>query len=299
MLDFRRYGLNDYQSHIYYYHSEIHDQLLEWLASIPLSRPVYDIGEDFADGILAADLIYHFFPQLVDLNKVHVPRNMAQRTANWHYLTTEVLSKLGLFVPNMIVVDITNGVHRAVEVFLLQLRAAIHQYVIQHRPISYSPVDKKPIFTGGYQQLPQIITASSRHPVNSSMVTDISKNSSKSGIIRNYATGSKSFNLTTTKGANGSNGSSSVHGSSPTNIKNHNASILKSVNGQNNYLDPSLSPCKEALRLKDKEIGELRERVKTCERMLVDKTKQFEQRLRIKDNRIRHLELQIEKQKVK
>lgn len=39
-----------------------------WLDSIPLSRPKRNIARDFSDGVLAAEVVKHYIPRLVDLH---------------------------------------------------------------------------------------------------------------------------------------------------------------------------------------------------------------------------------------
>ncbi|CAF2989985.1 unnamed protein product [Rotaria socialis] len=290
MLDIRSFALNQYQYHIYHNHSEIHDDLLSWLATVPLSRAVWDVGEDFADGVLAADIIYNFFPQLIDLAKIHVPRNMSQRTGNWHYLRTEVLPKIGLQLPQMITVDITNGVHRAAELFLLQLRETIQGHLMRARQASHQQSNSGRSYIGGQNRLPQLQTTArqgailpginganqsgingANYSVTNGMNHSIVNGPNKSGIT--------ALNLTGIKGANGS------------------SNIYSNRNGDS--LDPSLAPCKEALRIKDDELTALREKVKLYEKLLREKTKLHEKQLRAKDIRIRELESRLEKEKNK
>ncbi|CAF4853260.1 unnamed protein product, partial [Rotaria sp. Silwood1] len=88
-----------------------------------------------------------------------VARNMAQRTANWHHLSTNVLPKLGLHVPNMILVDITNGVHRAAVLFLLQLRKTLQEYPIRTQHTSYQHSETGHSYNVEQLRLPQVQTA--------------------------------------------------------------------------------------------------------------------------------------------
>ena len=45
-----------------------HDDLLAWLDTIPLSRPIDQLGMEFADGLLVAEIIEYYFPEEVDLD---------------------------------------------------------------------------------------------------------------------------------------------------------------------------------------------------------------------------------------
>ena len=39
-----------------------------WVDEIPLSRPKRNISRDFADGVLAAEIVKHFLPKLIELH---------------------------------------------------------------------------------------------------------------------------------------------------------------------------------------------------------------------------------------
>lgn len=114
-----------------HYHSTTRDDILAWLDTIPLSRPVYHLDIDFADGILVAEIVAYFFPDYVDFDLYQPARNMSQRTKNWRLLNSEVFPKLGLHAPGTVVHDITNGDHRAIELFLLHLREKIEEHLIR------------------------------------------------------------------------------------------------------------------------------------------------------------------------
>lgn len=46
---------------------EIND-IYTWVDTFNLSRPKKNIGRDFADGVLMAEIVHHFFPKLVELH---------------------------------------------------------------------------------------------------------------------------------------------------------------------------------------------------------------------------------------
>lgn len=46
---------------------EVND-IYTWVDAIPLSRPKKNIGRDFADGVLMAEIVHHYFPKLVELH---------------------------------------------------------------------------------------------------------------------------------------------------------------------------------------------------------------------------------------
>lgn len=163
------------QKHKPHYQLTTQYDILAWLDTIPLSRPVYNLESDFADGILIAEIVAYFFPEYVDLDMFHIARNMSQRTKNWRLLNSDVLPKISLHAPGTVVHDITNGDNRAIELFLLHLREKIEEHLIRtgrrsrlqwetwrtfnverHRlphlvPSTFSP--KKTAFLSGYGSL--------------------------------------------------------------------------------------------------------------------------------------------------
>ncbi|CAF1163824.1 unnamed protein product [Rotaria sp. Silwood1] len=144
-------ALSHYQTTAYY-------DILAWLDTIPLSRPVRHLDTDFSDGILVAEIIAYFFPEYVDLDMFIIARNMSQRTKNWRILNSDVLPKLSLHAPGTVVHDITNGDHRAVELFLLHLREKIEEHLIRTGRKSRLQWETWRSFNVERHRLPQLLT---------------------------------------------------------------------------------------------------------------------------------------------
>ena len=123
-------GMNG-QKYLPPYQATAYYDLLAWLDTIPLSRPINSLETDFCDGILIAEIIAYFFPEYVDLEMFSHARNMSQRTKNWRLLNSDVLPKISLHAPGTVVHDITNGDHRAIELFLLHLREKLEENLIR------------------------------------------------------------------------------------------------------------------------------------------------------------------------
>jgi len=70
-------------------------RLYQWIDEIPLSRPKRNIGRDFSDGVLAAELAAHFFPKLVELHNYSAANSVSQKTYNWNTLNQKVFKKMG------------------------------------------------------------------------------------------------------------------------------------------------------------------------------------------------------------
>ncbi|TWW78823.1 Sperm flagellar protein 1 [Takifugu flavidus] len=60
--------------------------LYAWLDKIPLSRPKRHITRDFSDGVLAAEVVKHFLPKLVDLHNYTPANSTQQKLTNWDVL---------------------------------------------------------------------------------------------------------------------------------------------------------------------------------------------------------------------
>jgi hypothetical protein len=54
-----------------------------------LSRPKKNITRDFADGVLLAEIISHYFPKLVELHNYIASTSAATKLANWNTLNSK------------------------------------------------------------------------------------------------------------------------------------------------------------------------------------------------------------------
>lgn len=99
--------------------------LLKWIDSIPLSRPKKNFARDFSDGVLAAEVISHYFPRLVELHNYQTANSRDKKLINWATLNRKVLSKFGFTIPREIIEDIIASKQKATELFLFGLRRVI------------------------------------------------------------------------------------------------------------------------------------------------------------------------------
>jgi hypothetical protein len=72
--------------------------IYRWIDAVPLSRPKRNFARDFADGVLASEVIKHFQPKLVDLHNYSKSNSQDTKKYNWNTLNTKVLKKLGYSV---------------------------------------------------------------------------------------------------------------------------------------------------------------------------------------------------------
>jgi hypothetical protein len=63
-------------------------EIYNWVDEIPLTRPKRNISRDFADGVLAAEIIHYFFPNLVELHNYSNVNSVQQKSYNWKTLNS-------------------------------------------------------------------------------------------------------------------------------------------------------------------------------------------------------------------
>ncbi|KAJ7541769.1 hypothetical protein O6H91_10G075600 [Diphasiastrum complanatum] len=68
--------------------------LYSWVDGIPLSRPKKNIARDFSDGVLAAEVVAHYCPRLVDTHNYSGANGLAQKFYNWNTLNNKVFRRL-------------------------------------------------------------------------------------------------------------------------------------------------------------------------------------------------------------
>ncbi|CAF1326978.1 unnamed protein product [Rotaria sordida] len=110
---------------------ELDETLLEdlyiWIDSLPLSRPKKRIERDFSDGILIAEIIRYYLPDLIEMHNYTPANSLQQKKANWGILNKKVLSNFGLDLPDVIINGLSNGKPGLIEVLLFNLRLKIDE----------------------------------------------------------------------------------------------------------------------------------------------------------------------------
>ncbi len=61
-------------------------ELYAWVDEIPLSRQKKSFTRDFSDGVLAAEVVYHFLPKMVELHNFSPANASLQKVENWRTL---------------------------------------------------------------------------------------------------------------------------------------------------------------------------------------------------------------------
>ena len=102
--------------------------LYAWIDAIPLSRPKRNIARDFSDGVLLAEVIGVYFPQLVELHNYSAANSVQQKIYNLETLNTRVLKKLGFQITRPTMEAIVNCRPGAIENVLNALQYKMAKY---------------------------------------------------------------------------------------------------------------------------------------------------------------------------
>lgn len=102
--------------------------LYAWIDEIPLSRQKKNISRDFSDGVLAAEVVYHFLPKLVEQHNYSPANAIQQKVENWRTLNRKVFSRLNFSVPEDLLQGVATGKPGVIEFILSTLRAKIEHY---------------------------------------------------------------------------------------------------------------------------------------------------------------------------
>lgn len=102
--------------------------LYAWIDAIPLSRPKKNIARDFSDGILFAEVVAAYFPDLVDLHNYTPANSMKQKMYNFETLNTRVLRKMNYCIPRSSIAEIVNCRPGSVETVLNSLQFRMSKY---------------------------------------------------------------------------------------------------------------------------------------------------------------------------
>ncbi|XP_051946465.1 sperm flagellar protein 1 isoform X2 [Xyrauchen texanus] len=106
---------------------EVLQDLYAWIDKIPLSRPKRNITRDFSDGVMAAEVVRHFFPKLVELHNYTPAHSTQQKLCNWSTLNRKVFSKLNFHIPEHTMKKIVVSTAGYIEQVLCSLREKIEE----------------------------------------------------------------------------------------------------------------------------------------------------------------------------
>lgn len=108
-------------------------RIYQWIDEIPLSRPKRNISRDFADGVLVAEVVAHYYPRMVELHNYPSANSFAQKLYNWQTLSKKVFKKIGLAMSKAEMEALSNAEPGAVEQLLKKLQ--VHVRAARSRPL--------------------------------------------------------------------------------------------------------------------------------------------------------------------
>lgn len=100
-------------------------QVYAWVDSFALSRLKRNIGRDFADGVLVAEIIGAKDPSLIEVHNYSPTNNARGKIQNWQLLNKKVLKRLEIQADDREIEAITEGKPFAIEQFLARLKSAL------------------------------------------------------------------------------------------------------------------------------------------------------------------------------
>jgi hypothetical protein len=68
------------------------NEVYGWVDSHELSRPKKNIGRDFSDGLMVAEIVKKHFEKIVDLHNYPSTHNVKQKFTNWDTLNSMSVS---------------------------------------------------------------------------------------------------------------------------------------------------------------------------------------------------------------
>lgn len=96
---------------------------------MPLSRPKKNITRDFSDGQLAAEVINHFLPRLVEVHNFSAVNSLKQKLYNWNTLNLKVFKKIGFQLSTSDIEQVVNCVPDSVERVLKVIQVKIDNFL--------------------------------------------------------------------------------------------------------------------------------------------------------------------------
>ncbi|KAK6186356.1 hypothetical protein SNE40_008407 [Patella caerulea] len=116
-----------------YYDDVELENLYQWIDTIPLSRQKKNIGKDFSDAILLAEIVKYYLPSMVELHNYTPASSTNQKMENWFLLNRRVLRKLDMDLSEDVMRALANCRAKVVEKVLMLLRTQIDKELDRKR----------------------------------------------------------------------------------------------------------------------------------------------------------------------
>jgi len=101
-----------------------HSSVPQLLIPLPSSSPSFSSSA----AVLAAEVVRHYFPRLVELHNYSAANSFHAKLDNWRTLNEKVFKKLGFVVPRREVESVCNGVPGSVERVLKLMKVKMAAY---------------------------------------------------------------------------------------------------------------------------------------------------------------------------
>ena len=92
--------------------------IYEWVDSFNLSKAKKNISRDFSDGLLLAEMLKKYVPQLVDLNNYPECHSKKLKQINWETLNNKVLKRIGCKISQNEINDVIDCKSNSIEMLL-------------------------------------------------------------------------------------------------------------------------------------------------------------------------------------
>jgi len=103
-------------------------RIYQWVDDIPLTRPKRNIARDFADGVLVAEIVGHYFPKLIEVHNYPAANSYATKMYNWNTLNAKPFKKMGFQLNKEELDALCNCTPQAVERALKKLQQNMAKY---------------------------------------------------------------------------------------------------------------------------------------------------------------------------
>jgi hypothetical protein len=95
------------------------------LDRVPLSKPRNNVEKDFADGILAAEIVRFYYPDIVDFRMLRPALSVSERSEQWKLINSEIFANIGLTVPSHVLAQLSISKSGIAQSFLFNLRMSL------------------------------------------------------------------------------------------------------------------------------------------------------------------------------
>ena len=106
------------------------ESILEWVDSVPMTRPKRSLSRDFSDGVMVAEIIHHFIPKFIELHNYSASNSTPQKRYTWQTLREKVLiPRFGIKLEDSQIDGICSAKPGMIEMFLVVLRSKIQESI--------------------------------------------------------------------------------------------------------------------------------------------------------------------------